>query len=165
MGEKVNKAYFSAIKPGRYNPKIYCASKIWHAEKWLDLRNNYGYDIISSWIEVPCGTKDNPEGALKFSPEQQSVLWQDCVLEINRADLLIAYAEEGDDQRGALVEIGGALANSCPVYLIGNCDSYRKSNSSDAAFTHHPLFYNSFLPDDHIEGYKVALRHWHKEYE
>ena len=79
--------------------------------------------------------------------------------------MLIAYAEEGDDQRGALVEIGGALANSCPVYLIGNCDSYRKSNSSDAAFTHHPLFYNSFLPEDHIEGYKVALRHWHKEYE
>tara|TARA_Y100000310_G_C20649818_1_gene798757 strand:- start:1361 stop:1828 length:468 start_codon:yes stop_codon:yes gene_type:complete len=155
MGEKIK----------RYNPKIYSASKIWHAEKWLDLRDNYNYDIISSWIEVPCGTKENPQGALKFTSAEQSILWQNCVREINQADLLIAYAEEGDDQRGVLVEIGGALTISCPVYLIGNCDSFRKNDSSDAAFTHHPLFFTFLIPNTHKEGYKAAIKHWHETYQ
>jgi len=50
----------------RYRPTIYSASKIWHAEKWLKLRDEDDFNIISNWINIPCGTKDNPTGAKKL---------------------------------------------------------------------------------------------------
>ena len=145
-----------------FKPKIYCASKIWHAEKWLKLRDEEGYNIISTWINYPCGTKEKPGGALQLNLTQQQTLWENCVQEVNKCDLLIAYAEEGEEHRGVLVEIGGALAHRHPVFLIGRCDSFRKSDASDAAFMHHPLFYPLHIPDFPIStGCKVAVeKYW-----
>ena len=51
----------------QYRPSIYSASKIWHAEKWIEMRDKENFNIISHWINVPCGTKENPTGA-KNSP-------------------------------------------------------------------------------------------------
>ena len=146
-------------------PKIYCASKIWHAEKWLELRDKEKYNIISTWINYPCGTKEKPEGALQLNLTQQQTLWKDCVKEVKECDLLIAYAEEGEEHRGVLVEIGAALAWGNPVFLIGRCDSFRKNDSSDAAFMHHPLFYPLCIPDFPAStGYKIAVEKYWKVY-
>lgn len=138
------------------SPKIYSASKIWHASKWLEARDKMGYNIISNWIDVPCGTPENPTGAKLLSPTEKKQLWIDCAREVTEADMLIAYAEEGDKQRGVLVEIGGALSAGTPVYLIGNCKSFESNPFSDAAYCHHPLFMK--LPtSDWKKGYMMAM--------
>ena len=138
------------------SPKIYSASKIWHANKWLEARDKMGYNVISGWIDVPCGTPENPTGAKLLNASEKRELWRDCAREVAEADMLIAYAEEGDNQRGVLVEIGGALSAGTPVYLIGDCDSFRARKDSDAAYAHHPLFMR--LPtSDWKKGYMMAM--------
>jgi len=146
-----------------YEPSIYSASKIWHAEKWLEMRDKEGFNILSKWIELPCGTKDNPTGAKLLTSQEKRQLWIDCAQEVADADLLIAYAEEGDKQRGVLVEIGGALSTNTPVYLIGNCKSFRANPYSDAAYCYHPLFHH-VISTDYKNGYYEAVNHWDEKY-
>ncbi len=147
----------------QYRPKIYSASKIWHAEKWLEMRDKENFNIISNWINIPCGTKDNPTGAKKLTNTEKRVLWSECATEVVEADLLIAYAEEGDEQRGVLVEIGGALSSGTPVYLIGNCATFVACDHSDVAFAHHPFFHRVISPD-YTLGYYEATNHWLETY-
>jgi len=138
------------------SPSIYSASKIWHAEKWLEARDKMGYDIVSKWIDVPCGTAKNPAGAKRLTPKEKTQLWIDCAREVAEADMLIAYAEAGDKQRGVLVEIGGALSAGTPVYLIGDCKSFTPNQFSDAAYCNHPLF--TRLPTENWrKGYLMAV--------
>jgi len=147
----------------RYRPTIYSASKIWHADKWLKLRDEDDFNIISNWINIPCGTKDNPTGAKKLTNAEKRVLWTECATEVVKADLLIAYAEEGDEQRGVLVEIGGALSSDTPCYLIGDCDTFRACDHSDVAFAHHPFFHR-VISQDYRMGYYEAVNHWVETY-
>ncbi len=152
------------------NPKIYSASKIWHATKWQAMRDIHGYNINATWIDIPCGTPEKPTGAKQLTDAEKCVLWTNCSNETRDCDMLICYAEKDDEQRGALVEIGGALANGHPVYLIGNCPSFMVAGHSDVAFTKHPLFHKiwtSHSPDgvyDHVYGYKKALEHYQEHY-
>jgi nucleoside 2-deoxyribosyltransferase len=146
-----------------YNPKIYSASKIWHAEKWLKLRDKENFNIISKWINIPCGTQENPTGAKKLSNLQKRQLWTSCAKEVKHADLLVAYTEEGENQRGVLVEIGGALSSETPVYLMGDCASFRVCEHSDVAFVHHPLFHR-IVSQDYTLGYYEAVNHWNQTF-
>ena len=147
----------------QYKPTIYSASKIWHAEKWLEMRDQEGFNIIANWINIPCGSKDNPTGAKKLTTAEKRVLWSECAEEVVKADLLIAYAEEGDEQRGVLVELGGALSSDTPVYLIGDCETFRACDHSDVAFAYHPLFHR-VLSQDYKLGYYEAVNHWLEKY-
>ena len=147
----------------QYKPTIYSASKIWHSEKWLEMRDQEGFNIISNWINIPCGSKDNPTGAKKLTTAEKRVLWSECAEEVVKADLLIAYAEEGDEQRGVLVELGGALSSNTPVYLIGDCETFRACDHSDVAFAYHPLFHR-VLSQDYKLGYYEAVNHWLEKY-
>ena len=150
-------------KKMQYKPTIYSASKIWHSEKWLEMRDQEGFNIISNWINIPCGSKDNPTGAKKLTIAEKRVLWSECAEEVVKADLLIAYAEEGDEQRGVLVELGGALSSDTPVYLIGDCETFRACDHSDVAFAYHPLFHR-VISQDYKLGYYEAVNHWLETY-
>ena len=150
-------------KKMQYKPTIYSASKIWHSEKWLEMRDQEGFNIISNWINIPCGSKDNPTGAKKLTTAENRVLWSECAEEVVKADLLIAYAEEGDEQRGVLVELGGALSSDTPVYLIGDCETFRACDHSDVAFAYHPLFHR-VISQDYKLGYYEAVNHWLETY-
>lgn len=147
----------------QYKPTIYSASKIWHSEKWLEMRDQEGFNIIANWINIPCGSKDNPTGAKKLTPSEKRLLWTECAQEVAKADLLIAYAEEGDEQRGVLVEIGGALSSDTPVYLIGDCETFRACSHSDVAFAYHPLFHR-VMSQNYKLGYYEAVNHWIEKY-
>ena len=127
------------------------------------MRDKEDFKIISKWIDLPCGTKENPTGAKLLSSQEKRQLWIDCATEVADADLLIAYAEKGDKQRGVLVEIGGALSTNTPVYLIGNCKSFRANPYSDAAYCYHPLFHH-VISTDYKNGYYEAVNHWDEKY-
>lgn len=100
--------------------KLYIASKARHAPKWVELRR-LGVPIISTWIDEagPGETQDYSE------------LWVRIVREIQESTKLIVYSEEGESQRGALLEMGIALGAGIPVLWLGAPYSPRRG--------HHPL--------------------------
>ena len=92
---------------------IYIASKLKHMDKWKKLRSK-GVTFISTWI-------DEPNYINKNSPELVG-LWEKYIKEASSAKALIAYLEPGEIMKGALVEIGAALAHNVPVFLVGEFD-------------------------------------------
>ena len=91
--------------------KIFISSKVKHAPKWRKLRDRY-VPIISTWID-----EAGPGESMCFKD-----LWKRCVSEASSADALLLYVEEGDHLKGALVEVGAALSNEVPVYVVGTPD-------------------------------------------
>jgi nucleoside 2-deoxyribosyltransferase len=104
--------------------KIYIASKVKHAEKWRKLRKE-GAKIISTWID------EAGEG----QTYSYHVLACNCIEEIKEADALILYCEEGEMLKGALIEVGAALAFGKKVYAVGDCQSISR------VFKEHPNWY------------------------
>lgn len=103
--------------------KIYIASKTKHAEKWKKLRNA-GVNIISTWIdEAGAGESKN-----------LTDLAARCIDEAKSADRLILYCEPSDKLKGALIEVGAALASGVPVYVVG------WGESLSTALNQHPLW-------------------------
>lgn len=153
-----------------YKPSIYSASKIWHNTKWLALRDVWGYNIISRWINVPCGTEGNMTGAKIFTPAEKAVLWQECDFDARTADMMVVYAERDNEMRGALVEMGIAMGNGKPIYVIGTCPTFEVAPHSDVAFMYHPLvkrIYTNKHPSgsyDYESGYADAVQHYLEHY-
>jgi hypothetical protein len=87
---------------------IYIASKTEHAPRWRALRAK-GAPIVASWIDEagPGETADYGD------------LWTRCAAEAAGAATLIAYVEEGEALKGALVEVGIAIATGVPVLWCG----------------------------------------------
>jgi hypothetical protein len=87
--------------------KIYVASRVLHADLWKSLREP-GAHIIATWID------EAGEGETADFVE----LWQRIRGEIASCDVLVFYAAGVQDFpfKGALVEVGMALALGKPVY-------------------------------------------------
>jgi len=97
--------------------RIYVASKSKHGEFWRTLRRQ-GYPICSTWIdEWKVGqTVDGKE------------FWSRIVKEVSTADALIHLLYSREIPKGALVEVGVALATGVPVFWVGRryyCCCYR----------------------------------------
>ena len=146
-----------------YNPAIYSASKIWHAKRWQTLRDAHGFNIVATWIDLPCGDPDNPTGAKLLTDAEKMVLWSNCVNEIIASDMTVIYTEETDSQRGVMVEMGGALALGKPVFLIGDSPDFRPRKDSDAAYAFHPLFHR-VQSDNWFDGYHQAVDMYREKY-
>lgn len=103
----------STVMGGRTTmmPRIYTASKTRHAGKWRDLRAA-GHAVCASWIDEEC-----PED--KSKPEIPG-LWAAMVREAAGCDAVLMYHEAGEVLKGALIEVGCALAHGKPVYLCGD---------------------------------------------
>jgi hypothetical protein len=104
-------------------PSYYIASKTKHAEFWRANRNG-GDRITSTWID------EAEEGQTADYAELASR----CLREIQEADYLILYCEEGELLKGALLEAGMALALGKRVRCVGDCDSISR------VFKKHPLW-------------------------
>lgn len=94
---------------GRYG--IYVASRASvpaRGRMWRDYRSA-GYPIISTWID------EDGEGATADLGE----LWSRIIAEVTSAKRLVLYAEPYDlPLKGALVEVGMALAAGVPVVAV-----------------------------------------------
>lgn len=76
---------------------------------WANLRGQ-GLPICSTWID-----EAGPGETCDWGD-----LWRRCLSEAAGASVLILYADEGDKVlRGALVELGAALAAGVPVFYVG----------------------------------------------
>ncbi len=88
---------------------LYCASKTKHADKWIQLREK-GVGISSTWIDLADVDREGID---------LRALWVRCVREVESSTCLLAYREPDEVLKGALVEIGCALAAGIPVVAIG----------------------------------------------
>ncbi len=93
--------------------KIYVASRASipaRAALWRDLRDRHGARIISSWID------EAGEG----ETEDFADLWARILGAVEVCDRLVLYVEAGDfPLKGALIEVGAALALGKAVWVIG----------------------------------------------
>jgi hypothetical protein len=79
---------------------------------WRELKAK-GWPIVSSWIY-----EDGPG-----QTEDMSELWLRCISEVRTSSAVVVYAEQGDlPLKGALVEVGAALTNRIPVYVVSEVD-------------------------------------------
>ncbi len=101
-------------------PGIYIASKAKHGPRWQALRDS-GVPIYATWIDE-CGAGQTAD---------YGEFWSRIVRDVTACCALVAYHESGETMKGALVEIGIALAAGIPVFWTG----------ADPAYTvvHHPL--------------------------
>jgi hypothetical protein len=92
---------------------IYAASRASIPERarmWLGLKKD-GANIVSSWIN-----ESGPGETADFSE-----LWSRIASEIKSCDRLVLYVESGDfPLKGALVEVGMALAFGKEVFVVKN---------------------------------------------
>lgn len=99
----------SKAAPGR---GIYIASKAHHGPRWQALRAS-GCPIVSTWIDES-GIGDTSDWG---------ALWARSILEASGAAAVVVFNESGERMKGALVEIGAALATGTPVFWAGlDCD-------------------------------------------
>jgi hypothetical protein len=85
-------------------PKLYVASKSRHCHFWQGI-SAAGLDVIaSSWIDWPPNFSNEDPTA-----EQCAEHWQRCCEEAASCDVLLLFAQEGEQQRGSLVELGACL--------------------------------------------------------
>jgi hypothetical protein len=99
---------------------IYIASKTKHAKVWKAYRDA-GFPLASTWIDE----------AGKGETENFADLWMRCVWEATNCAVLIAYREKDEVLKGAMIEIGCAIASGRLVLLCGDWEGF--------SFTAHPL--------------------------
>lgn len=98
--------------------RIYTSSKMRHGHMWRKICDARS-DVIfhARWLKhIQIGTPDTPTHARKF--------WLQDQQDVRDADVLIVYAEPEDRLRGALVEVGMALAYGVPVIVVGEHEDY-----------------------------------------
>jgi hypothetical protein len=88
---------------------IYIASKVKHAHKWKLLQKR-GVLFNCAWLNI---TEEHLNSAA------YEKLWDCIIADVKNCAALILYVEKDDVLKGALIEVGVALACGIPIYVIG----------------------------------------------
>lgn len=108
---------------------IYVASRVSRAPMWRGLRDNGGVPITSTWID------EDGEGQTADFGE----LWTRCAREIAASTGLVFYADVNDAPwKGALVEVGIALALGKPVGVVQLGEFEGRTMRPVGSWIHHP---------------------------
>ena len=111
--------------------KVYIASKLSYAKRFRDLREIWGMrgvDLHARWFDQAELEHVNHE----LTPHDFHVFWLVDEEDVRQSDAVILYAENGDRLRGALVEVGMAIALGKLVIVIGDHPDY-------GTWQHHPV--------------------------
>lgn len=94
------------------NAGTYIASRASIPERsarWRRLRDEDGWKVTSSWIDEAGAGETSDLGSL----------WERIAAEVARSERLVLYVEPGDfPLKGALIEVGMALAHLVPIYVV-----------------------------------------------
>jgi hypothetical protein len=128
----------------------YIVSRTSRAATWRRLRDIDGWKITSSWINAGTGTGMSAD---------LGTLWSRIEAEIGRSERLILYAETEDcPLKGALIEIGMAIATRTPVRVVApgvilDPVSFRPLGS----WVRHPIVTFCDTMDEALEGASVNM--------
>jgi len=107
--------------------KSYTASKLEKAPMWKRLQDEWPFEFTARWFQYHVGKVPDTPSFAKF-------FWQEGEQDVRRSDVVICYCEGGDVLRGALVEVGIAIAWGKPVIVVGD-------NPSTGTWSYHPLVF------------------------
>ena len=103
---------------------VYTASKLHHAPLWRRLAIAWPeIHFTARWPNDHVSDTGHPLWP-EDSPAHGQVFWEHDAQDIRNSDVVLCYAEGSDVLRGALVEVGIALALSRHVIVVGESDSY-----------------------------------------
>ena len=111
--------------------KVYIASKLSYAFMFQGLREEWrrrGIDLHARWFDQ--ASLEHVEH--KLTTHDFHVFWLVDEEDVRQSDAVILYAETGDKLRGALVEVGMAIALGKLVIVIGDHPDY-------GTWQHHPV--------------------------
>jgi hypothetical protein len=91
---------------------IYPSSKSKYAAWWKAMRAA-GVPIVASWIDSGLNT-----GELNPSPDVWREHWSRCLEEAASADVCLFVDMPGENQCGAIAEMGASLAAGKQVYIV-----------------------------------------------
>lgn len=136
------------------NPAIYCAGKLTRADAFKNLRDNLGFNIISRWIDIQADDE---------IIEDTAALWQVMLEDTAKADMMILYAGDYDEEHfGTICEMGHCLAYGAQVYIINSCKSLEPSKASrKEMLTHynvHRIKAAIHIPS--VLGFNMAVNHF-----
>ncbi len=129
------------------SPSVYVASKSARGGMWQEYRSAWadlGLQVASTWInEWQAGASSS-----------MADLWLRCISEAASADFLVLYAHRDETLKGALIEVGAALAAGRPVYV---CPGSEWSGEAGriGSWANHPLVTFASDPDDAIEDWRA----------
>lgn len=127
--------------------RVYVASKAVHGDRWVKLRQSLreketDVEIVSTWIDEAGEGQTADYGELS----------QRCFREISAADALWLFCLPDEILKGALVEVGMALALGKKVIYTGPVNA----PSISRVFRCHPLWYEAQV--DKVIGFLQELR-------
>src|SRR4051812_25036520 len=95
--------------------RIYCASKLYMAEAWREMRYQLtDISIVSSWIDIP---------NIQQADEDYQLLekaWERNVADVLKSDVVLVYAAQEDTLVGGLVEVGIGLGAGKTIICVGS---------------------------------------------
>jgi hypothetical protein len=103
--------------------RVYIASKAKHAPKWQALIAAGYNGIQCEWFNY-AGTTETDDSQIDYGQ-----LWDHCITDVQEADALVLYCEPGEVLKGAILELGVALARDKRVILVGSDEDLRRNGS------------------------------------
>lgn len=98
-------------------PAVYGASKLHHAQMWIDLaKRNRDITWRAKWPTLI--------GKVDDSPENARVFWELDIANVHKSLFVLVYALPGEHLRGALVEVGVALGANRYVVTVGSHEDF-----------------------------------------
>lgn len=104
---------------------VYGASKLKHAEMWIELRVEFPFvDWTARWPSIVGKWDDSADNAKCF--------WVSDVEDVQKSDYVFCYGPTDDHLRGAIFEAGVAIGLGRSVICIGNTPDF-------GTWQYHPL--------------------------
>ncbi len=106
--------------------KIYTASKLNHAKRWVNLSKSEAWkrhEFTAQWIFMDENLAEDPYAKEKARDIERGASerhWIMDHMDVARSDALLIYCEKGETQRGSLIEAGMAIALKIPVVAVGS---------------------------------------------
>ena len=125
--------------------RVYTASCMKHSGYWREIAASVpDIEWVARWPTEHCGNIPDSETFAKW-------FWQQDFEDVSRADVVLVFAEQSDNLRGALVEAGIGIALHKRVMVVGKHHSY-------GTWQYHPAVVRVDNMDQAIETLRLYAR-------
>ena len=100
--------------------RVYTASRWDNGVVWNKMKREKNFPLFfhARWLV-------HFENEAEATSERAFHYWQENIDDVLSADCVLFYAQRDDVLGGALVEVGAALANDIPVFIVGENEAIR----------------------------------------
>ena len=134
---------------------VYIASILKYAKMFCDLRDEWkdkNIHLYARWHDMAQLELDKSS---ELSPADFHIFWSVDEEDVRHSDALIVYGELNDNLRGALVEVGMAIALGKLVIVVGECKDF-------GTWQYHP---SVVCANDFYHAKTMILRRFHSSIE